>query len=216
MLALSGFTTGLLQFRPGQERRPVSDHFDAGEFKSRSGAWSVHPSLLEGLDALRDYFGHPVVITSGDRGEVPNHVGFAADFYVWVPSGSSLWPTVQHGGRTRVEPETVAAVAYNLGFGGVGLYWATNAKHVHVDVRHRRTWDNRSTLRKRARPFRFGESVRSPSGAVISTTQPVATVSREPDPDAMRTEAGRFPVVRAAVASFLGAASVGALTFLRR
>ncbi|MCC5910657.1 MAG: DUF882 domain-containing protein [Clostridiaceae bacterium] len=105
----------------------LTKNFQLREFQCRGGTQLVKldSCLLEKLQQLRDKVGVPVHITSGYRtlehnrrvGGSPNSqhmLGGAAD--IQVPS----YP-----------PETIATIAEELGFTGIGTY----PTFTHVDVR---------------------------------------------------------------------------------
>ena len=109
----------------------LSRSFRAKEFACKDGTdpLFVDRELVQVLQAIRDHFGAPVVITSGYRTPAHNAkvggskssqhlLGRAADFYV-----------------EGVDVATVAAYAETLlpGTGGIGRYPAKG--FVHVDVR---------------------------------------------------------------------------------
>lgn len=99
-------------FYPGSEDLPVSDYFDAGEFKyrqfhrtSKSGTgigppWPVAVKLIDILTTMRRIAGSPVYINSGYRNALTNYdiggvsksrhlTGSAAD--ITIPPGWDIW-----------------------------------------------------------------------------------------------------------------------------
>jgi uncharacterized protein YcbK (DUF882 family) len=110
----------------------LSRSFTLGELQSKDGddLVIVHPALILGLQAIRDVAGKPIRINSGYRSPAHNtaikgatnsmHVlGMAADIVI--------------SGLTPIE---VAAIARDLGFGGIKAY----PTFTHVDVGKIRTW----------------------------------------------------------------------------
>lgn len=115
----------------------IAPHFTLGEFASHCGndMVMVHPKLVTGLMALREWAGVPVTINSSFRTPLHNsHVGGAAKSKHRLGQAADV--TVEN--KT---PSEVAAWAEGMGWGGVGRY--DNFTHLDVSGEGRR-WDNRS------------------------------------------------------------------------
>lgn len=115
------------------ERAQITPNFHASEFACKgTGKIKVSRELVNRLQALRDYLGVPISVTSGYRsrehnasipGAAPNsrHIsGEAADI---VAQGVSM-------------QQLAAAAKKFFGDGGIGTYGG----HVHVDVGPQRRW----------------------------------------------------------------------------
>ena len=130
----------------------VSRNFTSGEFRSRRDSrWQIHPSLIALAQEIRDHFGLPLVITSADRNEGPNHNGLAIDFKIPVSkkkvrngkivTSAGTVSAIEHNGDWRIHPTEIGKFLKTLGVGGIGVYLLDNKKHVHADVRSRnRFW----------------------------------------------------------------------------
>ena len=115
--------------RDGQ--RALSANFKVREFACKDGTDPVFvdTALVGVLQAIRDHFGRPVVITSGYRTPLHNNkVGGKAD-------SQHLYGRAADIRLAGVPVEAVAACAEGLlpGTGGIGRYPAKG--FVHVDVR---------------------------------------------------------------------------------
>jgi zinc D-Ala-D-Ala carboxypeptidase len=109
----------------------LSPSFMLREFASKDGADRVlvHPDLVLLVQAIRDHFG-PVAINSGYR--TPSHnksIGGAPQSLHTKGMAADLQVRGAH-------PQLVAAVARNLGAGGVKAY----DTFCHVDVGPTRSW----------------------------------------------------------------------------
>lgn len=119
-------------------------HFSPDEF----GEWWPHmsPELLRKLDAFRERWGAPVVVSPA-HGGIGRHLGDgdesqhnvdewgevrAVDVFPKVPAGASGYRYI----NTTAERERAYRVARSVGFTGIGLYTDTSPGNMlHVDVR---------------------------------------------------------------------------------
>jgi len=109
----------------------ISKNFKLSEFECHDGSHEVqlNGKLVEKLQELRDAIGKSITIAAGYRnkthnatvGGSPNSrhlVGDAADIKI-----------------SNMPPKSVATVAENLGFTGIGVYTNNGQYFVHLDVR---------------------------------------------------------------------------------
>ena len=110
----------------------VSRNFTLSELASRDGASVVllHPALIVGLQALRDYVKASVKINSGYRSKEHNRAinGASASYHVLGMAADVV--------VTGYTPNQIAFIAKELGFGGVKAY----KTFTHIDVGPDRTW----------------------------------------------------------------------------
>lgn len=115
----------------------LSKNFKVSEFKCSDGSDAVliDSELVIILQNIRDYFGVPVIISSGYR---------TAEYNANVGGGSSslhLYGRAADIKVTGVSPWNVAKYAENIGVKGVGLY----NSFVHIDTRDTKYyWDSTS------------------------------------------------------------------------
>ena len=104
----------------------LTANFNLTEFACRHcGAVKIDPALVTRLQQLRDRVGRPIIITSGYRCEAHNRaVGGATDSQHLLGKAADI----QVEGMA---PDTLAAHAEAIGFGGIGIY----SNFVHVDTR---------------------------------------------------------------------------------
>lgn len=120
----------------------LSTHFDSAEFECNCGCGfnATSTRLVEGLQALRDYFGVPIRITSGCRCRPHNRkVGGSHKSQHLLGNAADI--VVQ-----SVPPDAVAAIAEQFDQfrnGGIGRY----ETFTHLDVRgHKSRWGLDPTL----------------------------------------------------------------------
>ena len=119
-------------------------NFDTSEFRSRDGASSpfpfvVEPALLYLLMCIRDRFGKPIVVNSGYRSPEWNaKVGGAANSFHVKGLAADIRPSSADADQlARLQDICLRTNS----IGGVGLY----DTFVHVDARGSKArWDNRS------------------------------------------------------------------------
>lgn len=109
--------------------KKLSDHFVVREFACRDGSDPVFVSaeLVEVLQAIRNHFGKPVIVSSGYRTPGYNKSVGGATY------SQHLYGTAADICISGVSPQTQAACAEKLmpNSGGIGVYsWG-----IHVDVR---------------------------------------------------------------------------------
>jgi len=120
--------------------KALSKNFRVREFACKDGSDEVKidDELVALLQAVRDRFGRPVVITSGYRTQAHNRaVGGAAN-------SQHLYGRAADVRVEGVSPEQVAAYAETLlpGRGGIGRYPANKTRAagwVHLDVRAKKS-----------------------------------------------------------------------------
>lgn len=112
--------------------KQLTENFKVGEFDpgNRYGYIVIHDDLARGLQALRNHFGRPIIITSGYRSAAHNESIEGAAQLSYHVTGHAA--DIKING---VANELVARIALSI-FGGVGLY----NTHVHVDVGPVRYW----------------------------------------------------------------------------
>lgn len=109
--------------------RPVSEHFNLREFRSRDGANQLVLSrvLVDMLQQLRDEVGKPIRINSGYR--TPQHnarVGGAE-------ASQHMYGAAADISVDGITPQQLAKIARDVGFPQAGLF--VYPTHLHVDVR---------------------------------------------------------------------------------
>ncbi|MFL1484894.1 hypothetical protein [Marinobacter sp. LN3S78] len=124
-------------------------HFSPSEFTDRYGTnWysQMHPELLRKLDAFRERWGHPVMVSNA-KGAMGRHQGpsgtsqhnvdawgevRAIDVFPKLPAGASGYRYIEKAS----ERARAYQVARAVGFTGIGLYTDTSpGDMLHVDVR---------------------------------------------------------------------------------
>lgn len=154
------------------DRKQLSQNINAREFRcglSRSCSCTttlIDEKLVRFLQAIRDYFGAELTITSGYRCASYNlSVNGAVGSY--HTRGMAADITVK-----GVPPKAVAAYAESLGILGIGLYEGADGEFVHIDTRtYKSFWYGKKELPRTT----FGDaSVYSPYGkqkqAFVNTT----------------------------------------------
>ena len=109
-------------------------YFTRDELCNGQSPCDLDASLMDGLDCIRTTVGKPVIVTSGYRSPSRNTAvgGVVGSLHV---SGRAADIKV-----AGVSPRTVAEVARQCGFGGIGTY----DRHVHVDTGPARRWTGTS------------------------------------------------------------------------
>lgn len=110
----------------------VSRNFTLAEYASKDNdpIVFIHPSLIIGIQALRDHVQRPITINSGYRSPAHNKsIGGASSSY--HTRGMAADITIK--GMTPLE---VASLAHDMGFGGIKAYQS----FTHIDVGLKRTW----------------------------------------------------------------------------
>ena len=109
----------------------VSPNFHLSEFECHDGNHEVliNPKLLVLLQQLRDALQKPITIAAAYRNKVHN-----------AAVGGS--PTSLHMLGEAVDikvlgmsPKSVATIALNIGFNGIGVYTHNGDRFTHIDVR---------------------------------------------------------------------------------
>lgn len=117
----------------GREKK-LSNNFVSTEFDCKGGncckATIIDPELVTYLQAIRDYFGKPITITSGYRCLTHNrNVGGATGSRHSKGQAADI---VVDG----VEPREVAKFAESIGVKGIGLYeTSSDGFFTHIDTR---------------------------------------------------------------------------------
>ena len=130
----------IITFQRG-DKTALTKNFTKSEFECPCGCGqqSVDTELAEKLQFIRDKVNHPLKITSGYRcikhnaskavGGSPNskhRYGMAAD-----------WRTENRS----INPVALGILAQAVGFGGIGIYWHSEAAMCHADTRAgKATW----------------------------------------------------------------------------
>lgn len=122
----------LLNIKKLGEGYRVSRNFKLSEFASKDGDEIVllHPALIVGLQALRDYVKESVTVNSGYRSKAHNKAigGASASYHVLGMAADIV--------VSRHTPNQIAFIARELGFGGIKAYQG----FTHIDVGPTRTW----------------------------------------------------------------------------
>lgn len=105
----------------------ISKNFKLKEFQCKDGNYEVRldSRLLEKLQQLREKIGRPIMINSGYRTVEHNKsVGGS-------PNSQHILGKAADITASGMTPKKIAAMAEEIGFGGIGIY----STFVHVDVR---------------------------------------------------------------------------------
>lgn len=118
----------------------LSKNFTRDEFECQCGkctAQMIDTELVDKLQRIRDMLGVPLKVTSGYRCITHNAKVHGSSHSKHLYGFAADWRT-----RDRVvNPVALGIIAQAVGFGGIGIYWHSEAAMCHADTRAgKATW----------------------------------------------------------------------------